>query len=199
MSSAFIQIISFSHSTHQNNHQYRLMLSPSSGGTSGTFSWTTNRNSAKENARQYYRYTEGIDIRNGMMYFVSKSDKWLFILDLDNKTYQRSSTVSGAFEGQPDQIKRILNDDPEKDMLYFCEEGSSGTSRNGIHARDSEGNYYSIIDHGSSSSETTGLAFSPDNKHMYVSYQGRGVIYDITREDGYPFGAHRLDIKYHSS
>ena len=26
-----------------------------------------------------------------------------------------------------------------------------------------------------------------------------GLIFDITREDGYPFGAHRLDIKYHNS
>ena len=43
------------------------------------------------------------------------------------------------------------------------------------------------------------LAFSPDKKHMYVSYQGDGKIFDITREDGYPFGAHRLDIKYHAS
>jgi secreted PhoX family phosphatase len=48
------------------------------------------------------------------------------------------------------------------------------------------------------SSETTGLAFSPDKKHMYVSYQNEGVILDITREDGYPFGALRLDIKYHA-
>ena len=43
------------------------------------------------------------------------------------------------------------------------------------------------------------LAFSPDNRHMYVSYQDDGFIYDITREDGYPFGAQRLDIKYHAS
>ena len=42
------------------------------------------------------------------------------------------------------------------------------------------------------------LAFSPDNKHMYVSYQHDGLIYDIVREDGYPFGSMRLDIKYHA-
>ena len=45
----------------------------------------------------------------------------------------------------------------------------------------------------------TRLAFSPDNRHMYISYQSNGVVYDITREDGYPFGAHRLDIKYHAN
>ena len=25
-----------------------------------------------------------------------------------------------------------------------------------------------------------------------------GIIFDVTREDGYPFGAHQLDIKYHA-
>lgn len=33
---------------------------------------------------------------------------------------------------------------------------------------------------------------------MYISYQSDGKIFDIRREDGYPFGAHRLDIKYHA-
>lgn len=80
-------------------------------------------------------------------------------------------------------------------MLYFCEEAAND---NGIHARDVNGDFYRIIDGGELSSETTGLAFSPDNKHMYVSYQSDGYIFDITREDGYPFGAHRLDIKYHA-
>ena len=42
-----------------------------------------------------------------------------------------------------------------------------------VHARDTDGNFYTIIDGGVNvNSETTGLAFSPDNKHMYVSYQG---------------------------
>jgi len=170
-----------------------LVLNPVSGDVSGTFSWTSNRSIANSNANMYYPYTEGIDIRNGILYFVSKTRKSLYILDLDNLTYIRSSTVSGAFDGQPDQVKRIIADDPDSDMLYFCEEASSD---NGIHARDTEGNFYTIIDATSAvSSETTGLAFSPDKKHMYISYQGNGLIYDISREDGYPFGAHRLDIK----
>ena len=67
-----------------------------------------------------------------------------------------------------------------------------------VHARDIDGKFYQVIDGGNWDSETSGLAFSPDNKHMYVSYQSNGLIFDITREDGYPFGAHRLDIKYHA-
>mmetsp|Transcript_25104 Transcript_25104/g.30909 ORF Transcript_25104/g.30909 Transcript_25104/m.30909 type:complete len:690 (+) Transcript_25104:87-2156(+) len=172
-----------------------LVLNPTSS-SGGSFSWTSSRTDGDNNANQYYRYTEGIDIRNGFLYFTAKVTKSLYILDLDNLTYEKSSTVSGAFDGQPDQVKRILDEDPAAEMLYFCEEASSD---NGIHARDSEGNFFTIIDSVNMNSETSGLAFSPDNRHMYISYQGDGIIFDITRENGYPFGAHRLDIKYHAS
>jgi hypothetical protein len=175
-----------------------LKLSPTgnvASATSGTFEWITDRTAANINAAEFYPYNEGIDIRSGFVYITCKTIKSLFILDLDEKTYIRSSTVNGAFDGQPDQVSRILTDDPDSDMLYFCEEAGA---TNGIHARDSDGNFYTVIDGYTYNSETTGLAFSPDKKHMYVSYQNDGVILDITREDGYPFGAHRLDIKYHA-
>ena len=177
-----------------------LILEPatdSASDTSGGFRWTDSREDADNNAYAYYRSTEGIDIRNGILYMTAKTTKSLFILDLDGLTYERSSTRSGAFEGQPDQIRGIISDDPNSDMLYFCEEASS--DNNGVHARDIEGNFYTIINGPGLNSETTGLAFSPDNKRMYVSYQGPGIIFEISRIDGYPFGAHRLDIKYHAS
>jgi hypothetical protein len=174
-----------------NGVHHWLVLNP----TAGSFSWTTNRSFADNNASQYYPSAEGIDIRDGILYFTTKGQKRLFILDLDGGTYTWQSTNQGAFSGQPDQIQRILANDSDNDMLYFCEEAASD---NGIHARDVNGDFYRIIDGGDLSSETTGLAFSPDNKHMYVSYQSDGYIFDITREDGYPFGAHRLDIKYHA-
>lgn len=62
-------------------------------------------------------------------------------------------------------------------MLYFCEEASS--ANNGIHARDSAGNFYTIFNGPGISGETTGLAFSPDNKRMYVSYQSPGKVRDF--------------------
>jgi len=102
-----------------------LMLSPSSGSasaTSGTFYWTSKRAVADANARAFYRASEGIDIRNGTVYFVTKKSKSLYILDLDARTYVRSSTQSSAFDGQPDQVARILAEDESSDMLYFCEE-----------------------------------------------------------------------------
>lgn len=133
-----------------------LVLNPVSGQAgdlSGTFSWTLDRSTGDSNANQFYRSSEGIDVRNGYLYFTTKVSKSLYILDLDNFTYERSSTVSGAFDGQPDQIKRIISEDSESDMLYFCEEASSD---NGIHARDTEGNFYTIIDSDTLNSETTG-------------------------------------------
>jgi len=105
-----------------------LVLSPSDdtrSSTSGTFQWTTIRNDADDNAYAYYRSSEGIDIRSGMLYFTTKHWKDLFILDLDTMAYTRSSTTSGAFDGEPDQIKRILAEDDNRDMLYFCEEAAS--------------------------------------------------------------------------
>ena len=177
-----------------------LILNPKHGSewaTEGTFSWTSVRSDADNNASLFYRNAEGIDIRNGALYMTTKKSKSLFILDLDNLTYTRSSTVSGAFEGMPDQVASIIATDPERDMLYFCEENSG--INNGIHARDSDGFFYTVINGGPGmNSETTGLAFSPDQTRMYVSYQTNGIIFEITRDDGYPFGAHRLDIKYHA-
>jgi hypothetical protein len=175
-----------------------LVLSPDTLGSNvGTFSWTTSRSVGDANASAYYPGSEGIDIRNGFLYFTAKSNRHLFVLDLDNLTYVRSSTISGAFDGSPDQIKSILGDNPDEDLLYFCEESGDD---NGIHARDSDGNYYSIISGPGISSETTGLAFSPDKKRMYVSYQfSPGKIFEIKRTDGYAFGGMRLDIKYHYS
>jgi secreted PhoX family phosphatase len=35
--------------------------------------------------------------------------------------------------------------------------------------------------------ETTGIAFSPDAMHLYVSFQHVGVIYDVTRDDKQSF------------
>ena len=43
-----------------------------------------------------------------------------------------------------------------------------------------------------------GLAFSPSNKFMYLSYYGE-AIYEFWREDGLPFNGTVADTKYHST
>jgi secreted PhoX family phosphatase len=62
-------------------------------------------------------------------------------------------------------------------------------------------NYFTIIDNdpgaGSFTGETSGLAFSPDAKRMYVAFQKPGIIFEFTRTDGFSFGGAVVDIKYH--
>mmetsp|Transcript_20750 Transcript_20750/g.50998 ORF Transcript_20750/g.50998 Transcript_20750/m.50998 type:complete len:1043 (+) Transcript_20750:29-3157(+) len=172
------------------------------GRRSGTFFWSDDLRAGKDNARRFYQNTEGIDVRGNQLFVVSKVQKELFILDLDAMTYEVHSTVFGMFDGQPDQMKRLISDDDkvgtnqDKSLLYFCEEGGRD---NGIHARDSNGWYFTILESDDLDGETSGLAFSPDGKHMYFSYQHRGIIFDVWREDGRPFHGKTLSVKYHET
>lgn len=129
------------------------------------------------------------------MYVVCKGIKQMFVFDLDKGIYYNQSTITGLFDGGPDQMQRILDDDPG-DLLYFTEEGGVDA---GIHARDEDGRFYTIMESPIYQDETTGLAFSPDGKHMYVAYQVNGLLFDIWREDGYSFGARTLNVKYHET
>ena len=174
-----------------------LLVEPD-GRRNGTFSWTVNLQHAKDNAERYFPKTEGIDAHEGILYFVSKHFRRLYILDLDQQTYHWESTVSGIFDGTPDQMQRLLgggkDDEAETDLLYFTEEGGNNA---GIHARNVEGQFFSILESPVYEDETTGLAFSPNGKHMYVAYQETGILYDIWREDGLAFNAKFLNVKYH--
>ncbi|KAL3936987.1 MAG: hypothetical protein SGBAC_007802 [Bacillariaceae sp.] len=181
-----------------------LVLEPSDWDirTNGTFFWTDDLQAAKDNARRLFQNSEGIDVRGNQLFVVSKVQKELFILDLDAMTYEVHSTVFGLFDGQPDQMKRLISDDDkvgtkhDKSLLYFCEEGGR---HNGVHARDSNGWYFTILESDVLDGETSGLAFSPDGKHMYFSYQHRGIIFDVWREDGRPFHGKTLSVKYHET
>merc|ERR1712032_744246 len=135
--------------------------------------------------------------RNGKLYFVSKRAKLLCILDLDSLTFQKSSTENGAFNREPDQIAQLVNSESEE-LLYFCEDGGDDC---GVFARDSIGSVYTVLDAPDFPTETTGLAFSPDNVFLYFSLQnvqGVGYTFEVRREDGRPFGGDFLDIKYHA-
>ena len=46
--------------------------------------------------------------------------------------------------------------------------------------------------------ETTGLAFCPEGKRMYVAYQKSGLLFEVTRDDGLPFHGRTLDVKFHA-
>ena len=166
-------------------------------GASGTFSWVANKTQATP---ELYPKAEGIDVVDGVLFFVSKLDKTLFELDLDAGTFTRTSTVSGAFDLQPDQLKAINNDPSpdsvENNIIYFCEDGGANSD---IHGRNTlSGEYFTIVRGDDYATETTGLAFSPDLKYMFIAFQGPGVIWQFWRDDGLPFNGQIVDIKYHS-
>lgn len=98
----------------------------------------------------------------------------------------------GAFNLQPDQLVRIVG---EGDILYFCEDGGSACD---IHGRDSTGKYFTIVEGVGYSTETTGLAFSPDGMYMYVAFQGNSNVCSFWRTDGLSFNGTVADTKYHS-
>lgn len=161
-----------------------------SNGDNGDFTWVTNKTLANANL---YPGAEGIDVVDGILYFVSKTARYLFELDLDAGTFVRSSTVSGAFNRQPDQLKALTGGDTDS-IIYFCEDGGDDCD---IHGRNAVGRYFTIVTGDGYQSETTGLAFSPDAKYMFVAFQVPGVIWQFWRTDEQPFNGQIIDIKYH--
>jgi hypothetical protein len=83
--------------------------------------WTTDEKKASDNAQDLYPSSEGIDVRDGILYLTSKEKKRLVIVDLVKKMYSYSSTKSGAFDNQPDQLDVVLG--PNAEMLLLCEDG----------------------------------------------------------------------------
>lgn len=64
-----------------------------------TFRWTDDLEEGKQSAENYFQFCEGIDFRDGILYYVSKEQDELFILDVDKMTYKKESTINGYFDG----------------------------------------------------------------------------------------------------
>lgn len=182
---------------HSTGGTFEYLVFDMVAGDRGTFRWSTDLSEGRQSAVDNYINTEGIDARNGRLVFVSKKQRELFILELDEGTWTKSSTSSGVFDGQPDQVNYMLEYNKRRKlsaferppMLIFTEEGGKNA---GIHARDQLGNYLTIVESLGGVAETTGLTFSPDYRHMYFAFQEEGLVYDVWREDGYPFDANVL-------
>jgi len=170
-----------------------LLLEPDENARRGNFTWITNKDRAGRSAAQYYPNSEGIDVANGILYFVSKKDEDLFILDLDNRTYERKIVKEEGIDVSPDQLIRLGGDDG---ILYLTEDGGEHA---GVHGRDAQGRYFTILESPIYKEETTGLAFSPNKKHMYLAYQKNGILLDVWRKDGKKFDGTVLNTKYHKS
>jgi sugar lactone lactonase YvrE len=176
-----------------------LVVEPSTGkNNSGSYYWTTEWDLAAENCKVYFPNSEGIDVVGDTLYFVTKKAKSMFVLNLDDNTYHNISTKGGLFDGQPDQLIRLFdhaNTKNESDsILYMTEDGGKYA---GVHGRNAKGDYVTILESHEYADETTGLAFSPDSKHLYVAYQDNGLLFDVTRTDGLPFNGMMLAVKFH--
>ena len=184
---------------HGNGTIEYLILTPDSTGNSGTYEWTNKRVLGRKSASEVYPNCEGIDSDGESLFFVSKKLRAMFELDLKGNTYSKTSTVRGMFDGKPDQIVRILSNSDgehhEDDILYFTEEGGKDA---GIHGRGPDGRYFTILEGIQYKKETAGLAFSPDNRFMYLAFQDNGMLFEVHRMDGLPFHATSLNIKYHA-
>jgi hypothetical protein len=168
-----------------------LVIKPKSD-REGSYEWTDDINAGKDSASNNFAWTEGIARRGNKLYFIAKKMKMIFILELDGTSYRKVSTHSGLFGDGSDQIHSI--DGSSSEVLYFTEDGEH---RCGIHGLSADGKFFTILEAESLIKETTGLAFSPDKKHMYVAFQGEGKLFDITRTDNQPFDGEVLDVKYH--
>jgi hypothetical protein len=59
------------------------------------------------------------------------------------------------------------------------------------------GRFYTILESPNYKDETSGLSFSPDGRFLIVAYQENGFLFQVWRNDGHPFHAAHLDVKYH--
>jgi hypothetical protein len=173
--------------------EYLVLYESDTNSNAGRYEWVSSIQQGRSNARLTYPGSEGIDRRDNFLFIVTKTEKFLYVLDLDSNTYVRTSTLFGLFDGEPDQIKHLLNGDDE--IVYFNEDQGQDA---GVHGRNAEGQFYTILEGPGFSPETTGLAWDPSGKHMYVAFQEDGVLFDITRSDGYPFQGMTLDVRYHN-
>jgi len=72
--------------------------------------------------------------------------------------------------------------------MYFTEDGGSSP---GVYARlGSTGAYYTMFQgflEYYDGDETAGVALSPDGTRFYAGFQEAGLLFEFTREDGFPF------------
>lgn len=172
----------------------------------GTYYWTTDFTLGAANAEIYHPNVEGIDVVGPYLYFISKVYYTMYILNLNTMTYRNVTTQMGLFDGQPDQVDVLLNNQhgntqypdaitADTILLYFTED----TNRTaGIHGRTILGDYVPILQSTYYVDETVGMAFSPNYRYMYMGYQNAGVVFEISRTDTLPFYGTTLNVKYHN-
>jgi Bacterial protein of unknown function (DUF839) len=168
------------------------------------FEWTPYLSEGRNSAKSYFPQSEGISHKDGILYFVSKKLKRLFICNLDTGEFRTESTNDqglligdGLFNAEPDYVIHGAGND----ILYFLQDG--GTP--GVYARKtSTGEYFAIMEAEHARykrDEFTGLSWSPDWTKLYVCIQDIGILFEVTRDDGLPFehDDQQLRLNYHSN
>ena len=84
----------------------------------GTYNFVDSVHAARKNAYETYPSAEGIDRHGSMLYMACKREKMLYVLDLDSNKYVRYGLEMALFDGEPDQVSRIIGDDSET-MVRF--------------------------------------------------------------------------------
>ena len=84
--------------------EYVVLVQDVNKTESVTLYGTSRRILAEKSAEDIHPQTEGINVRNGIMYSVCKRVKMMFTLDLDSGTWTRKSTKNSLFDGVPDQL-----------------------------------------------------------------------------------------------
>jgi len=150
------------------------------------FRWTASLEDGKRSASSFFPNVEGIAHQDGRLLFVSKKQKELFILDLDNGTYAVESTQTGQLEAGPDQL--LISSDG---VVYFSEDGGSNP---GIFVYD-RSSFRTLLETFHSKyngDETTGIDFSIDGFSLFFCLQENGKLFRARRVDGLPFQSRRV-------
>lgn len=145
-----------------------LVLYPDekNGKKTGRYDWVDSIHEARQNAFVTYPSSEGLDRHGRFLYMACKKEKMLYILDLNSRKYARYSLEIALFDGEPDQVTRIIGD--SSDTMYFNEDLGKVS---GIHARNRKGQMFTILEGPGWSNEATGAAFSPSGRHLYFCFQ----------------------------
>lgn len=142
-------------------HDYLKLNPHEEGSNCGTVSWV---DTPEESSADMIRKSEGIDITDRVLRFVSKADRLFTEIDLVDQSYCQWSTLEG-FPQEPDNI-RFLGD-----TLYYC---TDGRTPNGIYGLDKNG-YFPILHEIDYQTELAGLSFTPDEKMFYVAFQDSAI------------------------
>lgn len=145
-----------------------------------TFSWSTEYDAAQASAFEHFRDAKSITVNDGKLYIVSKALNQVVCLNLDVLSYTITSRAA--------ELEPLVGN-----STFFFPEGPNVFGRDEM---DKEKYFILFFTDALPSVETIGVVESPDQKHLYVSYQETGLIYDVQRIDSEPFQGPFVDINY---